>query len=602
MTQPVQVTVTAIKRYFDMAAFFIICLLLVILLFVLVEPNANLPYILPLTSLAILTIVAIVFSIRKKLIKHLKLGLDPFIRLQTWADLSRIKGEISPIESIDIPTHKILPSIPLKESIHDSHNDIGTNNIDISSIDLDTVALTIKQLQQQLYDAQTNDGRVDQLLRERALLDPETGIGNREFFTNRLEAFLLAESDTKEEVRGAVILIQCNEGELIESLYGRKPALAIIEAIIMTIKLRLQHINQYFIARRSEYELALLLPGFFVKETEKLANRLLKNLTVQTLPVGINQDEFIHMGITCFTYKHKSYQIMAEADMALRSAQLQGPSQWFMYDSGEVLKESAKGSLQWRTFLTHAIKRNAFVLFFQPTIASKGQKTLHHEVLAKVRDKQGQLVSARVFLPMAKKCGLSKQIDMLVFDQICRMLSYENQSYEKESNEKNQQDSCSLNLSVDSLLSTEFVNEMLTKLSHQPNVASRLIIEISEYQLVSHLRELVPVLQRIKQSGVRLLADKVGQYVESANYLTLCPISYVKLHQSIVLKIHQKQENQVFIQSLKMICEQRHVQLFALGVECVEEWHTLLALGIDGGQGHFFTEPVAQVANAIVLP
>lgn len=306
------------------------------------------------------------------------------------------------------------------------------------------------------------------------------------------------------------------------------------------------------------------------------------------MPVGINQDEFIHMGISCYNRTHKPYQIMAEADMALRSAQLQGPSQWFMYDRGEVLKESAKGSLQWRTFLTHAITHKKFVLFFQPSIASKTQQVLHYEVLAKVRDKEGLLVSARVFLPMAKKCGLSTEIDFLVFEKICQFLM----------DDKNQSITCSVNLSVDSLLSTDFVDEIISTLTNQPTIAQRLIIEISEYQLVNRLRELIPILQRIKRAGMRFLADKVGQYVEGADYLTLCPISFVKLHQSIVLNIHQKPENQVFIQSLKMLCGQRRIGLFALGVECIEDWQTLIDLDIDGGQGHFFTEPVAQVANA----
>ena len=74
------------------------------------------------------------------------------------------------------------------------------------------------------------------------------------------------------------------------------------------------------------------------------------------------------------------------------------------------------------------------MIFFQPVIASQSDQILHHEVLSKVRDNQGKLISARVFLPMAQKCGLNARVDLLVFEQVCRLLQYE----------KKQQEACSL--------------------------------------------------------------------------------------------------------------------------------------------------------------
>ena len=490
------------------------------------------------------------FLSRKKVQRLLQDGLSGTQQLENWAQSAKINGKAQPVN------------------------------------DESNVANMINKLQKDLYHAENKEGHIDQLIRERALLDNETGVGNREFFTNRLEAFL-----HEEEVRGAVILIQCKEGDVIQSLYGRQYVIDVLDEVIQICRKRLQHLPSFFIARRSDFELALLLPNLYVNEAEKLANRLLKNLIRLTLPIGVNPEEFIHLGISCFKGGQKSYQVMAEADMALRSAQLQGPSQWFMFEKGEFDKEYAKGSLRWRTFLLRAIERNAFVLFFQPVVSSENNEILHHEVLSKVKDSHGDLITASVFLPMAQKCGLTPQIDLLVFDQVCRLLQYENK----------EQDVCSLNLSIDSLLSKSFRHELLNEMDENVAVVSRLIIEISEYHLVAHLAELSPFLTALSDRGVKILADKVGQYVINASYLKSCPISFIKLHRSIVLKIHKKSENQVFIQSLKAICDQQKVKIYALGVESIEEWQALIRLGIDGGQGHFFTEPVAKVAHAIVM-
>lgn len=471
--------------------------------------------------------------------------------LENWANLSKIRGEVLPVN------------------------------------DDNTIAEVIQSLQQQLKIAKSNQGRVDQLIREQALLDVETGIGNREFFTNRLEALL-----HEEDARGAVFLIQVEGCDVIQSLYGSQQSVGTLETLIQIIKNRLHHLSNYFIARRSEYEIALLIPGIYPDESTKLADKLLESLLKIDLPVGVNKDEFVHIGLSNFNFSDHCYQVMAEVDMALRSAQLQGPSQWFMYDDGEVATESAKGSLRWRTFLTKAIERNAFVIFFQPVIAANTDFILHHEVLSKVRDRKGKLISARVFLPMAQKCGLSIEIDKLVFDQVCRLLKYEQKHH----------DACSLNISIDSLLNEDFIHHLILRLSEDPVIAKQIIIEISEYHLVHQLTKLTPVLKQLSELGIRLLADKVGQYIVSTDYLELCPINYVKLHRSIVYQLQDKIENQVFIQSLKMRCVESKVKIYALGVESKEEWHTLVRLGITGGQGHFFTEPVAQMADAIVLP
>ena len=488
--------------------------------------------------------------------QQIAISIRPIKKLENWANLSIIQG--------------------------------FSNRIDIDHSLKETYAITsaIHQLQQQINDSITSETEWDQNIRSSALLDQYTRIGNRAYFDNRLQAFL-----KEEDVQGAVLLIQFKEIELVHNLHGYQQALSLLLTLIQVTKQRLQGQPSYFLARHSDYELSLLLPNFFVQEVEQLADRLLKNFQAVVKPIGINQEEFVHIGISYFNNAQLPYQIMSEADMALRSAQLQGPSQWFMFEAGELEVVKAKGSLKWRTFLSAAIKRNGFVIFFQPVIASDSAEILHHEVLSKVRDKNGALINARVFIPMAKKCGLTMQIDLLILEQVCRVLSHE----------PDQQYSCSINISLDSLLSVGFTDKFIAISQRFPAVKGKLLIEISEYQLVSNITELAPALEQLNNAGMKIIADKVGQYVVSANYINIYPIYAMKLHRSIVLDIDKKTENQVFIQSLKTLVAAKSIAVYALGVERKAEWRTLLQLDIKGGQGHFFTEPVAQVAKAIHL-
>jgi len=274
---------------------------------------------------------------------------------------------------------------------------------------------------------------------------------------------------------------------------------------------------------------------------------------------------------------------MAEADMALRSAQLQGPSQWFMYEQGEIEHKKIRGSLSWRTFLTKVIKQKSLLTFLQPVMANDGKKILHYETLSKVKDDDDSIISARIFIPMARKCGLIQALDILACEKLFQVMNIETQHHYH-----------SINLSIESLLSADFIDDLFELLANNSALVEYLIIEISEYHLVNHLEEISPVLDKLSAIGIRLLADKVGQYVVNANYLKICPISFIKLHRSIVLNIHEKLENQVFIQSLNALCTSYQVEIYALGIECSQEWQTLLRLGVTGGQGHYFSKAIAQ--------
>lgn len=461
------------------------------------------------------------------------------------------------------------------------------------------VGEAITLIQDKLAEALSADSDFDQQLRNRTLLDSVTGIGNRQYFNNCLEAFLL-----EEDAQGAVFIVQLQYADLIMGLYGEDALDKLLKTITDTIEHRVSTVNHAIIARQSEYEFSILLPQLMIKEAAKLAARLLDNLNNLPLPVGTNTEQFFHIGVNCFSTPQGSYQIMAEADMALRTAQLQGPSQWFMFESGEVGQQIAKGSLKWRTLLANVAKHQKFVLFFQPLVSLKKNEIIHHEILAKVRDEDGQLISARIFLPMARKAGVSVEVDKAILLQTANLIKQQlklsgqskagplgNHCFSNQEIEKNNLDIRSLNLSVESMISVEFHQFFFSMIEQDSQLVDFLSLEISEYQLVSHFNELTSFLAELKLRNIMLVIDKVGQYVVSAKYLDCYPFYGIKLHRSIVSNVHQKNENQLVVRSLKVLCDSKGIEVFAHGVENAKELSALAELGVTAGQGHFFTPP-----------
>ena len=424
--------------------------------------------------------------------------------------------------------------------------------------------------------------QTDKLVRSQAFLDAQTGIGNRIYFDHRIEAYL---SDREGHHGGCVYLIQMRELDVVQAELGEIEALELLNYFISLTTKFLEDYQESVFARRSEFDFALLIPNIGLNDAEKIASRLIRLCNRIALPDVVDKEHFFHIGVAGLSESESAYQVLAEADMALRAAQLQGPSNWFMYDKGQIIKDLAKGSVQWRTAIDAALSQHAFVLLFQPVMLVDNSVSHHHEILARMRNSNGQLVSAAVFLPMAQKFGMATRVDQLMVEKTVKLLDYD----------KTGQDICSLNLSIDSLLQVGFQNWLLAYMQAHAKVARRMIIEVNEYALVTHGTSLVKFFHDLHKVGARMLVDQVGLYVLDTSYIRHYEVDYLKLHGSVVRNIDSRPENQLFIKSLLGACAGTHVLVFGLGVERLGEWKTLQKLGIAGAQGHYFTEPLESI-------
>jgi RNase E specificity factor CsrD len=120
-----------------------------------------------------------------------------------------------------------------------------------------------------------------------------------------------------------------------------------------------------------------------------------------------------------------------------------------------------------------------------------------------------------------------------------------------------------------------------------------------EGMLVKHLDHMRPVIKMIAGVGCKVVVGQAGRTITSTHYIKDLNIDYLKLHRSLVKRIEQRQENQLFIRSLLGACEGTNTQVIAVGVETGKEWATLLELGVDGGQGRMFQAETQLIPKPI---
>ena len=431
----------------------------------------------------------------------------------------------------------------------------------------------LDNLLDELNWARQEQSRVDKFIRIQTFLDPETGIGNKVYFNNRLEALLNIEEQIEQ---GVVIGIRINGLTEIEEKHNKEHALEVLNQFTNITEQALQRYNHAIFARYSQNDLAIIIANISVREIEQLCNHLVRSLAHVRIPKNIDLDNMYHMGVSTFRSGDQIAQVLREVDVAIRSAELQGPASWFMFQEEDRVKTMTMGSLQWRTLLENKLSREEFFISFQAVMKISPYQIHHQELLVQLQDSEGKILPSNLFMPMAHKCGLAVKIDKQIITKLYHQLAQTDNPV-----------LTSLNLNMDSLLDKAFRSWFTSILAQDAEFAKQIIVEINEYAIVNYLDELSYFIQQLDSLSTQVLVDQVGQYVTASNYIKQLPIRYLKLHPSIVKNIHNKSENQLFIRSLQGTCAGTKIKIFACGVETSEEFREIKQLGLSGVQGSY---------------
>ncbi len=446
-----------------------------------------------------------------------------------------------------------------------------------------SLAERLQLLRQSQQFQQKREQEIRQLVRVQGLVDHELAIGNRIYFESKLQHYL---QDGSEAPGGALFLLQISHPELAVST---QDALQRMTGCADLLQQLTSHYSLAVLARVADTDFGLLIPGMQQKEAEQLGDRLAMVLSRASFFAGLGDFDLVHLGYVIYQQGQSMYQLMAEADMALKTAQLQGPNA--AYGFYPEHKPKIKGSVWWRTELHNALEQNRFLLSFQPVFAWPQQEIMQHEVLVRLQSSEGEILTAAVFLPMAVNCALTAALDQYVLAKAARLCLQEQKNTVR----------CSINITAESLQSADFQQWLDQQLRQGELAASQLALEIDEYHLIKNYRKIKGKLMKLKQAGFSLIIDHVGLNISPCEYLTELPIDAVKLHSSVVRNIDSQLEQQLFIRGLVASHLAKGVKVIATGVETQAQWQTLQKLGVSGAQGFYFSQPLAELVPAVQI-
>jgi diguanylate cyclase (GGDEF)-like protein len=417
-------------------------------------------------------------------------------------------------------------------------------------------------------------------LAQQALHDPLTRLPNRALFHDRL-AQAVADAARRGE-RLAVTMLDLDGFKEVNDNLGHAAGDQVLIEVAERLRSCLRATDTA--ARIGGDELAVILPATDQAEAEAVTSRILERLRQ---PVVIDGREVLPQasaGIALWEQGQDTDSLLRNADAAMYSAKQEHSSSYEVYD--QDLHARVLDRISLASDLRGALRREEFVLHYQPIVEAASGRIAGAEALIRWRHPQRGWVSPAHFIPVAEQTGAIVEIGRWVLETACR----DAQGWHRDHPAKLPL-YVSVNLSARQLrdpgLATD-IQEVLAATGFPP---TSLTLEITETAVIDDIDRTIDKLHQLKRLGVRLAIDDFGTGYSSLTYLRRLPIDVVKIDRSFVGGVAAASDEWALAQAIVRLIRTLKLETVAEGVETGAQVAHLRALGCDRLQGYYFAKP-----------
>jgi diguanylate cyclase (GGDEF)-like protein len=341
------------------------------------------------------------------------------------------------------------------------------------------------------------------------------------------------------------------------------------------------------VARLGGDEFAILLEDLRMPfDTPTVAERL---LTAVAKPTELGDRTVVvsaSMGIAIAEgHGETSDEMLANADVAMYAAKAAGKGTYQVFDPDMRYKLEERFDL--RNDLKKAVRRDEFVLHYQPIFDLQGRRLEGVEALLRWNHPEKGLVPPLDFIPAAEETGEIVPIGRWVLQQACLQIRQWRMEHTDAADI-----SVSVNLSPRQIQSKSVVEDVRAALDESGIEPSSLVLEITESTLLHDAPSTMEKLNALKGLGVKLAIDDFGTGYSSLSYLQRFPIDALKIDRSFISGVTSGIEDSALTEAIIRMARTLSLSTVAEGIEHPEQLARLTELGCGSGQGFLLARPV----------
>ena len=415
-----------------------------------------------------------------------------------------------------------------------------------------------------------------------AYYDMLTGLYNRNYFVQLLGKFL--RKAEKEEKKVGVMFVDIDDfhrindglgivvGDEVVQQYGQYLSSFGGKDVIVS------HFN-------SDIYCLAIYDSHGTEEVEQIYRAMGKRLEKPFILSG-GQEIFITAGIGVASYPEaakNALELINCAEIVMLKGKARGKGSIQYFDTA-ILKDFLQ-DIDIENKLKDAVFHQNFTIAFQPQYQANNKKLRGVEALIRWKDKEGNMISPSVFIPIAEKNATIISIGSWVMEESVRIFSGWKKKYQASL-------ILALNISAIQYKRRDFVDSLMQVLEKYEVSPSEVELEITESILIDDLEEVKNKLLALKEYGFKISLDDFGTGYSSLSYLKGLPIDTLKIDKSFIDTVISDNNTKIITESIIYMVKRLGYETVAEGVETKEQFEYLKSIECDSIQGYFLGRPM----------
>jgi len=336
-------------------------------------------------------------------------------------------------------------------------------------------------------------------------------------------------------------------------------------------------------ARFSGAKFGFILCNCSEKEVDTAARRLVRMLNGQIRQTTNGPVALKVSAGACLLPKHaiNANEAISSVTLALQQAQKKFGAKVSIHNPDPELQGQRTSDAKLLNQFAKVIEAGAMHLAFQPIVGAQSHKPEFHEALLRMTPETEDVIEDARFLHIAERLGLMRLLDRKALEMTLDVL------------EECPDAILSVNVTYDSIADGAWTSLLRDRLSEISDMAPRLIVELTESQIVSNMEETAQAVSSMKELGCRVAIDDFGAGYTSFSHLQKLNIDIIKIDGAFCRDMADDHKTRAFLEAMQWLSSRSSVETVVEWVEEAEQAAQLKEWGYTYLQGSLFGMPLA---------
>jgi diguanylate cyclase (GGDEF)-like protein/PAS domain S-box-containing protein len=436
---------------------------------------------------------------------------------------------------------------------------------------------------QAIFKPLVDDAHLEERIKEISSQDLLTGLFNRQYFVEQLD--LAVDKANQGEQPSTIFYIAIDHFPRIRSEAGISNADLVLGDIAALIRTNIP--DDLLMARFGDDVFTVLIENNDKEKAKELAESIREKVEGHMSDVsGKSYQMTVSIGVSIIAENTSTVEeAISRAHQAADSIEdgnavmFYEPARITVGEEGKAVSADALKDL-----IVHAIDENAFKLNFQPIVSLHGDDEEQFEVLLRLPDADGNVLTPGQFLGPAEEAGLLNKIDRWVVLQAVKQLADQREAGGK--------GRLFINVSHKSLADEEFLPWMSVALKAARLPSDAIIFQIHENDATSYIKQASAFTKGLQELHLKSSINHFGCSLNPFNLLKHLTPDYAKLDGAFASQIENSEEKQEELVEMVQSLQATGVLTAISGVEDPSILPTLFMTGINYIQGNYISEPL----------